>query len=171
MPILCLVIYLLIPAFSFAAASVDVPLSASIRIENYGLYQLLEKSDQSFNPESTAGYESVINTRFLEKTDVITLEKRRVFGFDYAINDPGTAEEWVAVDIKISHPVTINFLGQQSTGFSRKSAARLKADGRYHNGAFYVFTEEYEMVPGLWVISVIYRGEYVARQSFSIVSP
>ncbi|WP_169714048.1 DUF3859 domain-containing protein [Oceanicoccus sagamiensis] len=155
---------------SFAAAGVDAPLTASIRIENYGLYQLLDKSDQSFNPESTAGYESVINTRFIEKTDVIALKKNRVFGFNYAINDPNTAEEWVVVDIKISHPLTTNFLGHQSTGFSRQSAARLKADGRYHNGAFYVFTEDYEMVPGLWVVSVIYRGEFVARQSFSITA-
>ncbi len=168
MRILCFLLALFSSVLCLAAASSDASLSASIRIENYGLYQLLDKSDQSFNPESTAGYESVINTRFLEKTDVIALKKRRVFGFNYAINDPGTAEEWVAVEIKISHPLTTNFLGQQSTGFSRQSAARLKADGRYHNGAFYVFTEDYEMVPGLWVVSVIYRGEFIARQSFSI---
>jgi hypothetical protein len=155
---------------SFSAAAIDTPLTASIRIENYGLYQLLDKSDQSFNPESTAGYESVINTRFLEKTDVISLKKNRVFGFNYAINDPSTAEEWVAVEIKISHPAATSFLGRPSQGFSRKGAARLKADGRYHNGAFYIFTEDYEMVPGLWVVTVIYRGEFIARQSFSIIA-
>lgn len=167
---LCFLLSLFFSGLSLAIAPGDMPLTASIHIVDYGLYQLLNKSDQSFNPESTAGYESVINTRLLEKTDVIALKKHRVFGFNYAINDPGAAEEWVVVKIKISHPPTANFLGQQSNGFSRNSAARLKADGRYHNGAFYVFTEDFEMVPGLWVVNVIYRDEVIASQSFSITA-
>ncbi len=44
-------------------------------------------------------------------------------------------------------------MGKPSTGFSKAGVARIKADGRYHNGAFYVFSERREMAAGEWKIS------------------
>jgi hypothetical protein len=159
----------LLSFFLEAAVDEDAKFPIRIQIENYGLYQLLGKNEQSFSPGSTAGYGSVINTRFIEQVKTITLKKNEVFGFKYSINDTSTEDEWVPVVVHIKHPQTTNYLGQVSYGFSEKSAAKLKSDGRYHNGAFYIFTEEYEMIPGEWTVSVIYRNEFVVRKRFNVI--
>ena len=142
-----------------------------VDISDYGLYRLLDKKDQDFSAETTAGYASVIRTRHVAKTDKVILKKGQVFGFNYLITDTSTEQEWVPVTIDIKHPATTNYLGKRSTGFSLPSAAKRKEDGRYHNGAFYIFSENYEMVPGEWTISVIYRGKYVVSKRFTVESP
>lgn len=139
-----------------------------IEIQDYGIYRLLDKKEQGFQADTTAGYASVINTSHLKQTEQIALKRGQVFGFNYVITDASTQEAWVPVVIQIKHPATKNYLGNSSVGFSQASAARLKSDGRYYNGAFYIFSEAYEMVPGEWKISVIYREEKIVSQRFIV---
>ena len=153
-----------------AAVEKQLRFPARLTIDNYGIYQLIETTQQSFTADATAGYESVINTRLLAKVKTIPLQKGVVFGFNYSIADASTQQAWVPVTIQIQHPLTTNYLGQQSLGFTRKSSARLKSDGRYHNGAFYVFSEPYEMVAGDWVITVTYGDEVIVSQRFKVIA-
>ena len=164
---LFLLLFLLSGAVS---AAVDKSAQFPIRmtIVDSGIYQLLDKSQQSFIADSTAGYSSVINTKLLSPDPVVPLRQGVVFGFNFAITDTTTDAQWVPVLIQIKHPQTTNYLGQRSVGFSQTSAARLKADGSYQNGAFYMLSESYEMVAGEWQIAVIYRDEIVVSKKFLV---
>ena len=152
-----------------AAVSKSAQFPIKISIDNFGVYQLLDKTQQSFSADTTAGYSSVIDTRLVTPGNRVPLKKGVVFGFKFSIADTSTDEEWVPVLIQIKHPPTTNYLGKQSVGFSKTDNARLKADGRYHNGAFYVFSESYEMVAGQWNISVIYRGDMLVSKEFTVM--
>ncbi len=137
----------------------SLPFPAKVLIKDYGTYRLLERSEQQFNADATAGYASIIHTEHLETTEVIKLNKGVVFGFNVAIEDQNVDQEWVPIVIEIKHPLTVNYLGQQSTGFKKQNGARLKDDGFYHNGAFYIISEDFEMVPGEWIIRIVYQEE------------
>ena len=140
-----------------------------ITIDDFGVYQLLGKNQQFFSADTTAGYSSVIDTRLIASGSHVPLRQGVVFGFNFFIADASTDEEQVPVLIQIKHPQTTNYLGKQSVGFSKIDSARLKADGHYHNGAFYVFSEPYEMVAGEWTITVTYRGEMTVSKIFTVV--
>ncbi len=156
--------------FSSVVNAVEVAGNYPIRImiKDYGRYELLEKSTSRFQADSTAGYDSIIQTRLLEATTQVPLKEGQVFGFNFMIEDNTVDVEWVPVIIQITHPTTKNYLGHSSEGFSQQSYARLKTDGRYHNGAFYVFSEDYELKPGEWLIKVIYRNEMTASKMFVV---
>lgn len=139
-----------------------------IRIDNVGIYQPLETPQRAFEADSTAGYASVLPTRFLKATHQIPLQKKTVFGFNYSITETSVDAEWIPVSIKVTHPETADYLGNISTGFTQLSAARLKADGRYHNSALYIFSENYEMVEGVWTITVTYDNQVSASQVFYV---
>lgn len=143
-------------------------LQPQMTIERFGIYESLKNTRQSFNAEATAGYDSVIGTQFKQQTAVIPLRQGLVFGFDYVLDHTAAGTEWLEVDVEISHPETTNYLGHHSTGFKTRSAVRLKADGRYHNGVFYVFSEPYEMVPGQWQITVSYDNAVSVTQTFMV---
>lgn len=140
----------------------------TIEVESYGEYRLLGKSERTFKAETTAGYASVIQAEHVRTTETIKLARDRVFGFTYAIADATATSGWITVAIEVQHPSTVDYLGKRSTGFRKLSAAHLKADGRYHNSAFYVFSEPYEMVPGEWIISVSYGTEVTATKRFIV---
>lgn len=161
-----LALFLCAPAVSAKELAGNYPIR--IMIKDYGRYELLEKSATRFKADSTAGYDSIIQTRFLEATTQVPLKEGQVFGFNFMIEDNTVDVEWVPVIIQITHPTTRNYLGHSSEGFSQQSYARLKADGRYHNGAFYVFSEDYELKPGEWLIKVIYRNEMTASKMFEV---
>ena len=57
-----------------------------ITIDDYGVYQVLNKTHPSFSAQSTAGYDSVVKTELITTTTQIPLEKGLVFGFNYTIS-------------------------------------------------------------------------------------
>lgn len=153
---------------SWAAVDSAPSFPVRVSIENYGVFQLLDTNERAFSANTTAGYASVIATRLLTQTDKIPLQEGLVFGFNYVINDSQAQTSWVPVTIQIQHPETTNYMGQSVRGFSQEGGARLKPDGGYHNGAFYVFAEPYEMVAGEWIISVTYKNDNVVSKRFWI---
>jgi hypothetical protein len=161
---------LLFASAVFAAVDLFSKLTPLLAIERFGIYQPLGETDQSFNASSTAGYDSVMATRLLRQTTVIPLRRGLVFGFNYVLDDVTTSAEWVELDVKIRHPATVNYLGHESTGFATSSAARLKADGRYRNGFFYVLSEPREMVAGEWTITLSYGGQVSVSKTFTVVA-
>lgn len=156
----------------FAKASVDNhALPPAIAIKDYGVYRMIARRGRYFSPVDTAGYRSVVETALSRSTTDVELVKNQVFGFNYVITDDTASGPWVPVTIEFTHPETLNFYGQPSRGFILQSAAKLHPDGRYHNSAFYVLTEAYEMVAGDWVIKVVYRGQAVATKTFTLSQP
>ncbi len=153
--------------FSAVDKSGELPIKGAII--DFGVYQLLDKGSRSFIADSTAGYERVIGTKLLSQGLSVPLQQGTVFGFNFAITDTTIDEQWVPVEVQIKHPPTTNYLGQRSSGFSKSSGAKLKADGRYQNGVFYVLSESYEMVSGEWQVAVIYRDEIVLSKTFLVL--
>lgn len=164
-------VYLCAPILAslcFSSVESAPDFTPTIVIEDFGVYQLLDKKERAFKAETTAGYESLISARHVKSTQQISVASDKVFGFTYAIADATVNTDWVPVVLEIRHPDTVNYLGKRSNGFKKLSSARLKADGRYHNGAFYIFTEPYEMVPGEWVITITYGTSASVTKRFTI---
>jgi hypothetical protein len=156
---------------SLASQGPKQPYAVSLSTLDFGRYQLLQTTDRKFTPSATAGFQSVVRTRVLQQSEQLLLEQGLVFGFNYRIVDDHAGTQWVPVVLHYRHPTMIDYTGASSTGFSKQGFARLQADGSYQNGAFYIFSKEWEMVPGEWEISVSYRGEHQLQQRFDIVLP
>lgn len=156
----------------FVNASIDknAEFSVGMAIEDFGIYQRVGGKLRHFSADSVVGYQSVMGTRLVEETSTIPLKKNVVFGFNYKIYNSDSASPWLPVMIRYRHPAAIDYTGEYKQGFSQQSAARLHPDGSYRNGAFYVFSQDNEMVPGEWEISVIYRDEVLVSQRFIIGS-
>lgn len=159
---------LLLASNSFASIEVSTELAPQIHIEESGIFEVIDPPVQSFSANTTAGYESVINTQLVKETVLIPLKRDVVFGFSYVVVDLKAESEWIVVDVEISHPLTSNYLGQESTGFKQQATARMKDDGHYHNGIFYLFSEDYEMVPGEWQITVRYQDKFEVSKRFFV---
>ncbi len=159
----------LLPPQSLAAVDDHKNFPIRLTISDFGIYRV-EKTDRSeFVANSTAGYTSVVSGQLLETTTKIPLEKYLAFGFEFYISDTSTDQQWVPVVMQYMHPETEDYLGKRSRGFSQQAAARLREDGRYHNSALYVFSEANEMLPGEWLIRVIYRGEIMVSKQFTVL--
>ncbi|WP_101760412.1 DUF3859 domain-containing protein [Oceanicoccus sp. KOV_DT_Chl] len=166
--ILTLLLCLLSIGTAQAAIDAQIVFPITLQIKDFGIYQLLEKSESQFKADTTAGYASVVSSRLVKQTATVPLKQDQLFGFNFIIRDNTVDTEWVPVTIQIKHPSTNDYLGHQSKGFTKHSHARIKADGSYQNGAFYLLAKPYELVAGEWVISVIYRHEIVVSKTFQV---
>lgn len=151
-----------------AAMEAAPEFTPEIFITDYGVYRLIDKTERAFKAGTTAGYASVIHAEHLKSTTDVQLSRDVVFGFNYEIVDATAKTDWVTVVIDVRHPDTVNYLGKRSTGFRKLSAAHLKSDGRYHNSAYYIFSETYEMVPGEWTITVSYGTDVSVSKRFTV---
>ena len=153
---------------SYASVENAIGLTPQIYVEQSGIFEVVDPPVQSFNANATVGYESVVKTKFVEEAVLIPLQRDAVFGFNYVVVDLEADSEWVVVDVEISHPPITNYLGYKSNGFIQQATVRMKEDGHYHNGIFYLFSEDYEMVPGEWKITVRYQNRFEVSKRFFV---
>jgi hypothetical protein len=123
----------------------------------------IERYDQ---PQSAAGYATIAGRLVItEQTDVIPLRKNIGFGFTWRASGLP-----LHVDVKylIEHPPITKPDGQRIDSF--EEAMTLESiNGVVETTDCYMLSEDHELVPGNWAISIIYNGATLAKRTFRIV--
>jgi hypothetical protein len=118
-------------------------------------------------PQSTAGYATNGDLQIVQETVTVPLQKGIGFGFAWvAKNLPPNVD----LTYRIEHPVITRPDGITLDHFEELLPAQSKG-GRIESIDCYSLSEDHELVPGNWTISILYQGRQLARRIFYVQPP
>ncbi len=117
--------------------------------------------------ESTAGTASRSDLNVTNQTDTIQLRKNAGFGFDWIAH--GLPQNFELI-YAVAHPELSLPDGTTSRGFQEKLIKRSNELGEYSSTECYILSEDHELVPGVWIISIKVGNTILAKKSFNIVA-
>jgi hypothetical protein len=136
------------------------------KITNYGLFEAEGLSTKMRHPNEEV-YLTQYNYLSIKKTtDIIPLKKDTSFGFVWAASGFITNQDQLVI-YRIEHPPMILPSGVTSTISNIKYILNT-TDGKFEDKLCYGLEEEFEMVPGKWILSVIYNDKVIVSKSFTI---
>lgn len=100
-------------------------------------------------------------------TNVVPLIKGVDFGFRFemvGLSAAGPKELWF--DIK--HPEMRKPNGNESSGYSGTRYLEYDQNWGYYYDWSYALSDDFEIVPGLWVIEVHYQNKLIIRKTFNV---
>ena len=153
-----------------ATHSVTEPVGPTGSIIEYGIYEILERGIVYEHKESTAGYaEEGGNFKLIEKTTRIPLKKGVAFGFMWEAR--GLPDMPIKIAMRVKHPPTTKYDGTKSTGFE-EMVPILPEKGRVEKREdIYILSEDWEMLPGEWTLSMVYDGKILCEMVFTVLAP
>jgi hypothetical protein len=115
-------------------------------------------------PQSTAGYATVGQLTLTERTTQVPLRQGVAFGYVWkASNLPNPA----VITYRVEHPAITRPDGVTMSRFEEELSVDT-LDGKYQTTDCYALGEKFELVPGTWTLSVLFRGSILVRQSFYV---
>ncbi|UCV21098.1 DUF3859 domain-containing protein [Ferribacterium limneticum] len=150
----------LLPVWAVAAVT-SAPAFPAGEILSAGICvngEVIERYDQ---PQSAAGYANMVATlRITEQTDEIPLRKGIGFGFAWkAKNLPPSA----TITYRLEHPVLTRPDGRSLDHFEENLRQNTKL-GVIETVDCNFLSEEHELVPGTWTLSVIHNGSLLVKR-------
>jgi hypothetical protein len=137
----------------------------------YGIYAYGGKKHTVKSPGTATGtisYGDPDDVHLVEKTKIGPLTKGLIFGYKWRIQ--GLKDDKpVEITYRVKHPPIVNLKGVRS----EKSEGLLQITpngGAYEMIASYKLTEDYELVPGTWTITILLGEEAIAEMSFQVVA-
>jgi len=160
LPSFTLCILLLISSTAFAVAPTSQPIGEVVR---HGL--CVQSDAKSYSqPQSTAGYATTGLLRLTEATTDVPLRKGIGFGFIWkARNLPDRP----VITYRVEHPAITRPDGVTLDHFE-EDLEEQAANGSIETIDCYMLSEEHELVPGVWTLSVFFRGSLLAKKSFRV---
>lgn len=140
----------------------------AVQVVDCGRYRILQREPRQADGVSTAGFSSVVKTELMVGSTRIPLQLGEAFGFRYRLQPAASDSEWLPLQIVIHHPPLTDIRGRRSEGFVIDSAARRSRDGSYRNGAFYVLSDQRELVAGRWRIELVHAGRTLVSREFTL---
>ena len=139
-------------------------------IVEFGIYEVAKMGIQYEHKESTAGYaQEAVEVRLVEKTTTIPLKKGITFGFEWEADGlPGMP---IKIAMRVKHPETTKPDGTVSTGFDEMLSFYPEKGRIERRGDYYSISEDWEMLPGEWALSMIYEGRVLCEKVFHVVAP
>ena len=139
-------------------------------IVEFGIYEVVKKGIQYEHKESTAGYaEEGGEVKLVETTTTIPLKKGIAFGFEWEAE--GLPNMPIKIAMRVKHPQTTKPDGTVSTGFDEMLSLYPKKGRIERRGDYYALSEDWEMVPGEWTLSMVYEGRVLCEKVFHVVAP
>ena len=149
------------PAFSEA---VEVK---GLEIIEYGIYKARIKTEIE-DPDAPKGEISTLTEIDLsERTDKIPAVLGNRLGMRYVVEGSPKGEE-ITVKVKYSYPELTDPKSKRSFS-GNEFVRRLRIGTPYYND--YAFEEDWELVPGTWVIQIYYMGKKLGGKKFEIYRP
>ncbi len=153
-----------------AAAAVTKSMVSGTVLE-YGIYEYRGESHTVPSPGAATGtvtHGSAENIRFVETTTVVPLRQGIHFGYKLRIEG---LTDGVPVDVtyRIKHPPITNPKGTRSD-ISEGRLRIVPAGSSYEMINSYRLSEEYEVVPGTWTITILLGEQLLAEMSFQVVA-
>lgn len=159
--IICLILLSSLPSVAADITDID--------IVEYGIYTS-EIIGTIYAPLTTSGkYNLVKNVILVEKTDKIPATKGTKFGLFYVIHGSIEGEE-----INIKEIVKFPNPGYRhpKTGklFRKSEFSSIKKIGS-KNFVAGVFSEDWDLFPGIWSVQLWHNGKKLAEKSFTVFKP
>lgn len=136
-------------------------------ITNYGLYSVANGGIAYRHPGSTAGRAAGgVEAVHIEKTTSVPLRKGIMFGFEWeAEGFPPNMP--VIITYRVKHPPALKPDGQVSTGFDEPFYV-LPQGITLKTADYYMLSEDWELLPGEWTISVLYEDTVIVEKTFTV---
>jgi hypothetical protein len=156
--------------FASQAQAVPRPQTPAGTVVEFGIYEVVKRGIEYEHKESTAGVaEQGVEVAFVKRTTEIPLKKDIVFGIEWEAE--GLPDTPVKITWRVKHPRTTKPDGTVSTGFD-ETLPFLPEKGRIQKrGDYYILSEDWEMLPGDWSLSVVYEGRVLCEKVFHVVGP
>jgi len=129
-----------------------------------GLCEQPKVTERYAQPQSTAGYATLGELIITKKTDVIPLQKDISFGFSWRAE--GLPKN-VQVMYVIDHPPITRPDGKRMESF-QEPMAHESVNGVLETTDCYSLSEEHELVPGNWSITIMHDGAPLVKHTFRI---
>jgi len=163
----CLILFVILTVGDAQAAVKSQPPTG--KIIGYGIYKVVDQGVRYQDKKSTAGYaDRGVQVALISKTESIPLKKGVTFGIQWEAQ--GLPEGPVKILIKVKHPRTTKPDGRISTS-SDEIRSFVSEKGQIKNaGDYYQLSEDWEMLPGEWSISIVYEGKVLCKKVFNVVT-
>jgi hypothetical protein len=115
-------------------------------------------------PQSTAGYATVGAMQITTEATTVPLKKNIAFGFAWRASGMPVEPE---VEFIIQHPKITRPDGKTLEGFT-EPLKLLSEHGIVQSTDCYALSEDHELVPGLWSITVSYKGQVLASRKYTV---
>jgi len=141
--------------------------SITARVVDYGIYKSIDPGTAYPHPESTAGYAMQgVKVTLINRTTKVPLQKGIVFGFEYEAE--GFPPDVSALIIyRVKHPPITKPDGKITNGFDEPFPS-MPTGGKLKTGIYYQLSEDWELVPGEWSITVIYEDTILVEKVFEV---
>jgi len=166
----CVIICLMIFGSESRATVPKAIVSGSV-IE-YGIYAYGGKKQTVKSPGTATGtvsYGDPEDVHLVKKIKTIPLAKDVIFGYKWRIQ--GLKDDRpVEMTYRVKHPPIVNLKGIRS----EKSEGLMQITpigGAYEMIASYKLSEDYELVPGIWTITILLRDQVITEMSFQVIAP
>lgn len=134
---------------------------------SHGIYRAHGEGETSNAPDTAAG-RTTLHDDFvhLETTTTVPLQRDVIFGFKYELRGlrPNSQD---TISVRTIHPPIRGKDGKSST----VSNAVLDIEaygGAWQDHLLYKLSTKDELVPGRWVLQVLYRGRVVLSKEFTV---
>jgi hypothetical protein len=165
----CVIISFMILVTESRATVPKAGVSASV-IE-YGIYSYSGKKLTVTTPRTATGtvsYGDPDDIQLVKKTKIVPLTKGIIFGYKWRIQGLKNNRP-VEMTYRVKHPPIVNLKGIRS----EKSEGLMQITpigGAYEMIASYRLSEDYELVPGIWTITILLRDQVISEMSFQVVT-
>jgi hypothetical protein len=170
--VLAFLLTFLCSCFSFETQVQAVPRpqaqDPTATIVEFGIYEVVKKGTQHEHKESTAGYaEEGGEIVFVKTATDIPLKKGIAFGFDWEAQ--GLPSMPIKIIWRVKHPRTVKPDGTVSTGFDETLRVRPKEGRIKKRTDAYILSEDWEMLPGEWSLSIVYENRVLCEKVFHVL--
>ncbi|MGQ0510814.1 MAG: DUF3859 domain-containing protein [Betaproteobacteria bacterium] len=164
----CAQLSLLLVGFWFLgnanAATPSPPIIIGEVIEE-GLAVVAGPVEDKSAPHTAAGRTSTHEeVRFVQKTRLIPAKLGTVFGFRYRLSGIPTGEP-LKFEMRSIHPPMKGSDGRART-ISTAQFLVATPDGIYVDDLIYLLSEPFEVLPGRWILQILYDGRQLVSREF-----
>jgi hypothetical protein len=163
-------LFLFVASLAGDSLAVIKPQIPNGTIITFGIYDVVKRGVRYEHKESTSGHaEEAVEVVLIEKTSNVPLKKGVTFGIEWEAE--GLPNIPLKIAMRVKHPPTTKPDGTVSTGFD-ELLPFVPENGRIEKrGDYYNLTEDWELLPGEWTLSIVYEGKVLCSKVFHVIAP
>lgn len=156
----------LLLVFLFITTSVFSQGNISSKVTEYGIYNSVGVQDEIATPETAAGYSTIGDFEIITTTDHVPLAKGVAFGFKWVAHGFSDLNEVKLIHVLEHPPLTTP--GGNVVNLSKETYFYKPVNGKIEHVEGYKFTEDFELVEGLYKFSVFYGDQEIVKKEFTV---
>lgn len=137
------------------------------KIINYGLVE--SQDEQKYVIPESGGEKGIVleEPQISKTTTKIPMKKGAKFGYQWQMSGL-PSDQPVEILYRYKHPPMVDANGNRTQGYDRAITLQPE-NGKIDSFDGYELSEDYELVPGNWTLSILYEGKEIASKTFQVV--